>query len=253
MSGNKKRIPGKERKAAILNAAIPLFAKQGFKGTTIKEISKAANVSEALLYKHFKNKHDLYIELRKFAYSNVDSIATSIIIELTPSTSNLVTIIYALVYIIVGTIKKQKENDLINRLITFSLLENGEFAKIFYENKMGKWIPHIAKHIEAAKNSGDLNDDDTIPPNKIQFVHNLAVGYIHIQYSKIVNYRVTQNELIAQITLFSLRGIGLKENAIQNYFNPKELAESFSVFFLLLFDFPSLKADGRCLLTNKFY
>ncbi|MGQ0792737.1 MAG: TetR/AcrR family transcriptional regulator [Deltaproteobacteria bacterium] len=44
----------------ILEAAMKLFAAKGFNGTTTKEISEEAGVNEALIFRHFSTKRDLY-------------------------------------------------------------------------------------------------------------------------------------------------------------------------------------------------
>lgn len=49
-----------ETAAAILDAAEPLFAQQGFAATTIKQIGAAAGVNPALIYYWFGSKEDLY-------------------------------------------------------------------------------------------------------------------------------------------------------------------------------------------------
>ncbi|MGH7098539.1 MAG: helix-turn-helix domain-containing protein, partial [Stellaceae bacterium] len=54
------RLDNDERHTAILLAAVPLFARKGFAGTTTKEISEAAAISEALLFRHFPSKKQLY-------------------------------------------------------------------------------------------------------------------------------------------------------------------------------------------------
>jgi AcrR family transcriptional regulator len=48
------------RQASLIAAATSLFAARGFRGTTTKEIAKAAGVSEALLFKYFPTKRALY-------------------------------------------------------------------------------------------------------------------------------------------------------------------------------------------------
>lgn len=58
--GKKKRMTGRERKAQIVKAASALFSKKGFKGTSTREIAKAAGISEATIFKHFSRKDDLY-------------------------------------------------------------------------------------------------------------------------------------------------------------------------------------------------
>lgn len=54
------RMSGDERRKQILRVAIELFSQRGFSGTTTKEIANAANVSEAMVFRHFANKEELY-------------------------------------------------------------------------------------------------------------------------------------------------------------------------------------------------
>lgn len=54
------RMSGPERRAQIVDAAIALFGRHGFKGTTTKALAQASGVSEATIFKHFPTKSDLY-------------------------------------------------------------------------------------------------------------------------------------------------------------------------------------------------
>ena len=56
----RKRIPQEERRTQIIEAAMALFANKGFKGTTTREIACAAGISEAIIFRHFATKEDLY-------------------------------------------------------------------------------------------------------------------------------------------------------------------------------------------------
>ena len=57
------RLDSDERRQAIVDAAVPLFARKGFSGATTRELAEAAGVSEALLYRHFPSKQLLYSEI----------------------------------------------------------------------------------------------------------------------------------------------------------------------------------------------
>ncbi len=46
-------------RAHILSTSLELFARKGFKGTTISDIAKAASISKGLAYNYFNSKHDL--------------------------------------------------------------------------------------------------------------------------------------------------------------------------------------------------
>ena len=54
------RMKGDERREQILQTAVNLFSQRGFKGTTTKEIARAAGVSEAMVFRHFATKDELY-------------------------------------------------------------------------------------------------------------------------------------------------------------------------------------------------
>ena len=54
------RMKGDARREQILRTAVELFSQRGFKGTTTKEIARAAGVSEAMVFRHFENKDALY-------------------------------------------------------------------------------------------------------------------------------------------------------------------------------------------------
>ncbi|WP_428334755.1 TetR/AcrR family transcriptional regulator [Novosphingobium sp.] len=56
----RRRISGPERKALILDHARHAFAKFGFEATRTQDIARAAQVSEALVYRHFPTKQALY-------------------------------------------------------------------------------------------------------------------------------------------------------------------------------------------------
>src|SRR5687767_7298274 len=90
-----RRLQAKQRKLAIVRAALPLFARQGFARTTTKDIARAAGVSEPLLYKHFPSKEALYFEIQAFNCQGNDPVAEKLG-DLPPSTSTLVYLVYFL-------------------------------------------------------------------------------------------------------------------------------------------------------------
>src|SRR5205807_8790750 len=57
---NVARMAGQERHLQILRVAMRLFSQHGFRGTTTKEIALAAGVSEAMVFRHFATKEELY-------------------------------------------------------------------------------------------------------------------------------------------------------------------------------------------------
>ncbi|PIQ28558.1 TetR family transcriptional regulator [bacterium (Candidatus Blackallbacteria) CG17_big_fil_post_rev_8_21_14_2_50_48_46] len=54
--------PGQKR---ILNAALELFAEKGYAATSTGAIAKQAGVAEGLIFKHFRNKKELLLQLAR--------------------------------------------------------------------------------------------------------------------------------------------------------------------------------------------
>ena len=52
-----------ERRGAILQAALDVFARRGYHAASIDEIAQAAGISKALIYEHFPSKRELHVSL----------------------------------------------------------------------------------------------------------------------------------------------------------------------------------------------
>ncbi|MBS1868785.1 MAG: TetR/AcrR family transcriptional regulator [Actinobacteria bacterium] len=59
----RRRLPGPERRALILSAALRTFAAHGYDGAAMDEIAAAAGISKAVVYDHVASKRDLYVML----------------------------------------------------------------------------------------------------------------------------------------------------------------------------------------------
>jgi AcrR family transcriptional regulator len=54
------RLSSENRRRQLLDNAVALFSRHGFSGTRTKDIAAACGVSEAILFRHFATKEDLY-------------------------------------------------------------------------------------------------------------------------------------------------------------------------------------------------
>lgn len=61
-SSQSKRITGADRRRQILSVARDVFVGSGYAGARIQEIASTAGVTEALVYKHFSSKENLFTE-----------------------------------------------------------------------------------------------------------------------------------------------------------------------------------------------
>jgi AcrR family transcriptional regulator len=60
VSTTRARMTAGERRAALVDAALAIFAEGAYSGATTAEIARRARVSEPILYRHFACKRDLY-------------------------------------------------------------------------------------------------------------------------------------------------------------------------------------------------
>ncbi len=57
------RLPAPARRAQLLDVARRVFARDGYRGTSMEAIAEAAGVTKPVLYQHFSSKHALYASL----------------------------------------------------------------------------------------------------------------------------------------------------------------------------------------------
>ncbi|UVI28462.1 TetR/AcrR family transcriptional regulator [Paenibacillus spongiae] len=64
----------KETREKIQSAAMQLFVKKGFGSANVQEIADLAGISIGLLYRHYKTKEDLFLELVEYALAGMGKI-----------------------------------------------------------------------------------------------------------------------------------------------------------------------------------
>ena len=73
-----------EKQENILKAALSLFAAEGYHATSTSAIAKRAGVSEALIFRHFKNKEGLLQAILEAGERKVKSLYADIVMEPDP-------------------------------------------------------------------------------------------------------------------------------------------------------------------------
>jgi len=218
------RLNSEERRAAIIKAVQRVFAEKGFDGTTTRELAEEAGVSEALLFKHFPNKEALYSAMQTSCCHGKDPVIERLR-ALEPSTSTLVTLVHFMFSRKVG-VRADEEGVVHMRLMYRSMLEDGEFARLHLSHLAAGWIGKIEECLKAAVQAGDAVDEPVLRNLGGWFCHHLAV-ILQLTSSPsppVVNYKAPRAKLVEQAVWFVLRGMGVKEEAIKRYYNPKALA-----------------------------
>ncbi len=223
-------MPASDRKAAIVKAALPLFARQGFARTTTKDLARAAGVSEPLLYRHFPSKEALYLEIQNHTCRDTDTISRQLA-ELPPSTATLVHLVYYLVRaLLLGQPTGPIDWDTRHRLMVTSFLEDGEFARLLYRNRFDDYCLRIEACLDVATASGDAVASPVSAANRARLAHHAAayVALAQLPDKAVVEYQAEPRELLDQTMWFVLRGMGLTDRTIRRHYRPAQLEKFFA-------------------------
>ena len=123
------RVPSEERRAQILRAATKLFAKQGFNGTTTREIADRVGVKETILFRLFPGKRELYwavIDEKTRATSGRKLLESQLVSE-TDERKMFATIAQDI-------LERNTKDSTLTRLLLFSGLEEHEDVQNVYAN-----------------------------------------------------------------------------------------------------------------------
>lgn len=209
------RLDSDERRKAIVTAAVPLFARKGFAGTTTKELAEAAGISEGLLFRHFPSKKQLYGEILRLGCEGDPALER--LAALQPSTATLVQMTRFMVrYFLLGAGVDRAELDTRLRLVLHSFLEDGEYARELFDHVFERVHPLFAASIEAAMLAGDLKPGPIASANRFWFGQHIAamVAFTGLTGRSLVPYDGTATELVDEASWFILRGIGMRDAAI---------------------------------------
>jgi AcrR family transcriptional regulator len=222
------RMDNEGRRVAIVAAAVPLFARKGFAGTTTKEIAEAAKVSEALVFKHFPSKAALYEEILRQGCQGDPGFEHLVNVE--PSTASLIDLVHFMLQYSVARAIASDELSTKHRLMVRSFIEDGEYARLVCEWIAENVYPKIAECLAAARDAGDLLDQPSGFENSFWFVHHVVamVSYVRLPGRSVVPYRGDIEQVIADAARFLLRGLGVKDSVIAAHrvtgFTPRSAA-----------------------------
>lgn len=212
------RLDSTERRLAILEAALPLFAAKGFAATTTREIAQAAGVSEALIFKHFPSKQALYEAMFTACLEGDEEFAR--LMDLPPSARTLVAFIAGLVRYFMIEVPATPGELARHRLLVTSFLEDGEFAHQVFLWAARTVHPTVEASLAAAAAQGDLHplpaEGSACTSQGVWFAHlfSASLATVCLPGRKLVPYACSDAEVGRQATWFILRGLGMKDDVI---------------------------------------
>jgi len=217
------RLNGSARREEIIAAARTLFSERGFDGATTRELAERARVSEALLFKHFKNKRAIYLAMLEACLKS-DSWAQGYrLLALKPSASTLAAMLH-----FIGEKVTTPDEDMrtTHRLLARSLSEDGEFARVIFQHVDETWLGKMNACLRAAKRAGELREGVALHPCASWLAQHvfMMLALTHTPAGCAVDYTVERARLIRETVLFCLRGMGLSEAVIADVYVPDAYA-----------------------------
>jgi len=127
-----------------------LFAKNGFRGTTTRDLATQADVNEAIIFRHFKNKEELYsailehkaCEDREARIEELERLATASADEKFFETLGK------------AFIERHEQDSTFLRLLLFSALEGHQLSEMFAATMTARNPSHITKYIQRRMDEG---------------------------------------------------------------------------------------------------
>jgi len=151
------RMAGEDRRKQILLVAMRLFSQRGFRGTTTKEIAQAAGVSEAMVFRHFANKEELYRAIldHKACADNLKCPS-----DIVPDALALRDDRAVFTGLALAMMRHHEHDTEFLRLLTHSALEGHELAHMFWDRNVRGMYDFLGSYIRDRQREGAMRDVD---------------------------------------------------------------------------------------------
>jgi len=136
------RVPARDRRLQIMAAAKGLFARQGFEGTTTREIAQRARVNEAIIFRHFPSKEELYWAIIDHE-CELGAWRQTLRRQLSSGGSDRKVFVAIAEDILVRRVRDGG----LSRLLLFSALENQQRSQRFFQTHVAAYYELIAEYI----------------------------------------------------------------------------------------------------------
>lgn len=139
------RMAAEDRRQQIIDVAVQLFSQKGFRGTTTKEIAQAAGVNEAIIFRHFATKHELYTAImdRKACSAEVQAIQQTLKEAMVSKDDR-----HVFVSLAYHMLEFHERDDTAMRLLLFSVLEKHELAEMIFRNHISRTHAQLAEYVK---------------------------------------------------------------------------------------------------------
>src|SRR5256885_11535113 len=149
------RMAGEERHLQILRVAMNLFSQRGFRGTTTKEIALAAGVSEAMVFRHFATKEQLYsaiLDHKACLHETMDPL--HVVAEAIACKDDRA----VFQGLALDALNQHDGDPQFHRLLLHAALEEHELAQMFWEKFVKRVYRILSKYIRERQRDGAMVD-----------------------------------------------------------------------------------------------
>jgi AcrR family transcriptional regulator len=182
MAIKRKRVSAADRREQILGVARQLFAKQGFRGTTTRQIADQAQVNEAILFRHFRSKEALYWavldELSR--QRNNRGNLQALISERARSNGTPEADEKFFAAVAEGLLERSRRDPNFIRLFLFSALERHSLSQRFFRTYTTVYWDLLAKYIRGRMRAGEFKSTNPLLAAR-SFIG--MVGHYNIMHS----------------------------------------------------------------------
>lgn len=151
------RMAGEERRLQILAVAVSLFSQKGFRGTTTKEIAQAAGVSEAMVFRHFATKEELYAAILDHKACSHDGFDPA---EMAADSIKRKDDRAVFETLALAALNHHEKDPEFQRLLLHSALEKHELAEIFFDKFVRRVYEFLGSYIRERQREGALIEID---------------------------------------------------------------------------------------------
>ena len=152
---NQRKKTVKNRRQDILEAALIIFAKKGYNGSTTAEIARAAGVAEGTIFRHFTTKKDLLIAV-------LEPKVLDGLIQLDKEHSEDTPTDFFRRFLM-NRLELLKENDSLVRFMFAEAQYHTEVREALFKGILGQGIPIIRPWFEKGVERGDFRDLPFLP------------------------------------------------------------------------------------------
>lgn len=151
-TATKRKSAAPEKRGRILQAAIKVFAKNGFYATRVSEIAKAAGVADGTIYLYFKNKDDVLITIFEDGITQL----LAILREVAESEEPFEHRISRIIELQLGLLEEQRD---LAEVITVNLRQSSRLLKQYAAPLFMQYIDVIAGVVREGQEQGAFRSD----------------------------------------------------------------------------------------------